>query len=468
MNFNNPQSRLDCLKQTGMGMGMLGLAGGLPQALADGYNLKAKPSMYAPKAKRVIHIFLNGGLSHVDSFDPKPELDKYHGKELYIKYQTERKTGTGMRSPFKFKQYGQSGLPISELFSELGDVADDLCYVRSMTTNVPQHERSMLMMSCGEGTLSRPSVGSWATYGLGSVNENLPGFISMVPKGKPTCGQKAWQSAFLPSIYQATHINTETSYSNAMIPNLRNSHIGPKYQAEQLELLRKINEKHLKKRPENNHLDARIQSFELAYNMQMAGTDAFDLSSEPEHIREMYGEYVQSKQLLMARRLLERGVRFIQVWHGPGQPWDSHSQIEKEHRKLAGEISPGIGALIKDLKQRGMLEDTLVVICGEFGRTPTVELAKASAGPDFDLGRDHNHKGFTVVLAGGGVKGGHVFGATDEFGFGAVENPVHVHDLHATMLHLMGCDHEKLTYRYAGRDFRLTDVHGEIMHDIIA
>lgn len=459
-------SRLDLLKQGGMGMGLLGLVNTLPKAEAASYDMKPKPAQFTPKAKRVVHIFLNGGLSHVDTFDPKPELDKYHGKELYIKYKTERKTGTGMKSPFEFKRYGQSGLPISELFSELGEVADDLCFVRSMTTNVPQHERSMMMMACGEGTLSRPSMGSWLSYGLGAINQNLPSYVALIPNGKPTCGQQAWQSSFLPSIYQATQIST--SQKGQLIPNIRNAHIGLNYQKQQLDLVQALNRQHLQERPQNHHLDSRIQSFELAYNMQMAGSDAFDLDKEPQAIQDMYGKDIQSRQMLLARRLLERGVRCLQIWHGPGQPWDHHSHIEKGHRKLAREISPGIGAFLKDLKQRGMLDDTLVFICGEFGRTPTVELPMAGAGPDFDLGRDHNHKGFTVVMAGGGVKGGHIYGATDEFGFAAVENPVHVHDLHATILHLMGWDHERLTYHYAGRDYRLTDLHGHVMHDIIA
>ncbi len=460
-------TRKDLLGHAGMGMGLLGLA---PMLAADNkiQDLSPRESHYTPRAKRVIHIFLNGAPSQVDTFDPKPELDKYDGKELYLKYKTERQTGTGMKSPFAFKQYGQSGLPISEIFKELGEFADDLCVVRSMHTSVPNHERSILMMNCGEGGQIRPSLGSWLTYGLGSVNQNLPGYVTLIPDGKPTSGARNWQSAFLPGIFQGTYVNTKYRNIHSMVPNLRNEQIGPGFQKEQFDLLQNLNKNHLQERKQDSLLEARIQSYELGYRMQLSASDAFDISKEPDHIKEMYGDNKQSRQLLIARRLVERGVRFVQVWHDSGQPWDSHSKIKEGHHKLGRQASPGIAALIRDLKQRGMLQDTLLVIGGEFGRTPTVELARAGETNQRMQGRDHNHLGFTTVLVGGGTKGGYAHGATDVFGFKAIENTVSVHDLHATILHLMGFDHERLTCNHAGRDFRLTDVHGHVVKDLMS
>jgi hypothetical protein len=291
----------------------------------------------------------------------------------------------------------------------------------------------------------------------------------MCPGGYPIKGSENWQSGFLPGAYQGTYVNTKNKDIEKLIANIRNaSDISRPDQRRQLDLLQAINRRHQEVRQQDMELEARLQSFELAYRMQMDASEAFDINQEPQSIREMYGDTVQARQILIARRLVERGVRYIQLWHGNGQPWDSHDKIEENHRKLAGECSQAIGALLKDLKQRGLLDSTLVVWGGEFGRTPTVELPKPGANAGTTSGRDHNHYGFTMWLAGGGVKGGYVHGATDEFGFQAVENKVHVHDLHATMLHLLGFDHTKLTFRYAGRDFRLTDVHGNVVHDIIA
>ena len=464
---SNIHTRKSLLTNSAMGMGMLGLA---PLLAEDNViqDLSPRESHFTPKAKRIIHIFLNGGASQVDTFDPKPELDRYDGKELYLKYKTERPTGPGMKSPFKFKKYGESGMDISEVFAELGEFADDLCVIRSMYTDVPNHERSILKMNCGEGGVIRPSLGSWVTYGLGSVNQNLPGYVTLIPDGKPTSGARNWQSAFLPGIFQGTYVNTKYRDVDAMVPNLQNQQIGPKFQKDQFDLLQAMNKEHLEQRNTDSLLEARIQSYELGYRMQSAGSDAFDISKEPQHIREMYGDNKQSRQLLIARRLIERGVRFVQVWHDQGQPWDSHDKIKEGHHKLGRQISPGIAALIRDLKQRGMLQDTLLVIGGEFGRTPTVELPRSGEVNARTLGRDHNNHGFTTVLVGGGSKGGTKYGTTDVFGFKAEENPVSVHDLHATILHLMGFDHEKLTYHFAGRDFRLTDVHGHVIKDIIS
>jgi hypothetical protein len=322
-------------------------------------------------------------------------------------------------------------------------------------------------MNCGDGRLARPSMGSWVTYGLGSENENLPAYVSMCPGGMPIKRSENWRSSFLPGRFQGTYLDSSIEDLDRMIENLRNPSAREPRQAGQLDFLRQLNERHLAERGHDPQLEARIRSFELAYRMQSDATDAFDISREPSNIREMYGPGSFARQCLMARRLLERGVRFIQLWHGNGQPWDSHDNIE-DHRRLAGECDQAIGAFLSDLKMRGMLDETLVIWGGEFGRTPVVELPKAGSNAGTMKGRDHNHYGFTTWLAGGGVKGGHVHGATDEFGFKAVDKPVHVHDLHATVLHLLGLDHERLTYRYSGRDFRLTDVHGKVIHDIIA
>jgi hypothetical protein len=311
-------------------------------------------------------------------------------------------------------------------------------------------------------------MGSWLTYGLGTENQNLPGFIAMCPGGYPIQESQNWQAGFLPGIYQGTYIDTNQTEVNKLIENIRNKNLSLEKQRQQLDLLQKLNSLHAKDRLTDPILESRIQSFELAYRMQMDAADAFDVSKESKHVLEMYGPGVQARQILIARRLLERGVRFVQVWHGAGQPWDSHDDIEINHRRLAKECDQAIWALLSDLKQRGMLDDTLVIWGGEFGRTPTVELPTPGANAGKINGRDHNHHGFSMWLAGGGVKGGTVVGNTDEFGFAAQDNKVHVHDLHATMLQLLGFDHEKLTYRYAGRDFRLTDVHGRVVEDIIA
>ncbi|MEQ1749561.1 MAG: DUF1501 domain-containing protein [Prosthecobacter sp.] len=451
--MNLPLTRRDFLSRSGMGMAMLGL----------GDVMAASKPHFAPKAKRVIHFFLNGGPSHVDTFDPKPALAKYEGKPVPSHRITERKTGAAFPSPFKFQRYGQSGIEVSELFEKTAAHIDDIAVIRSMQAQVPNHEPSLMLMNCGDSIQARPSLGAWLTYGLGSGNENLPGFIAMCPGGMPIKSAENWQSAFLPGAYQGTYVDSKHEAVDRLIENIRSPHADTRVQVRQLELMRRINEAHRQQRSDSR-LEARIQSFELAFRMQMEAADAFDVSKEPEHIRTMYGEGVHARQTLIARRLLERGVRMVQLWHGAGQPWDNHNDIETNHRKLAAEIDQPIAALLHDLKQRGMLEDTLVIWGGEFGRTPTVELA----GGKSKLGRDHNHYGFSVWMAGGGIKGGTVYGSTDEFGFAAQDNPTSVHDLHATILHLMGINHEELTYRYAGRDFRLTDVYGEVMRPILA
>jgi hypothetical protein len=457
-----------------MGMASLGLAGlfasdalALPRDRAVS-PLAPRTPHFPGKAKRVLHLFMNGGPSHVDTFDPKPMLDKYHGKPVSTSRRTERKTGSAFRSPYKFQKYGKSGIEVSEIFAHVARHIDDICVIRSMHADVPNHEPSLMLMNCGDARLPRPSMGSWVTYGLGSENQNLPGFIAMCPGGYPIQETQNWQSAFLPGVYQGTYIDTRHTELDKLIENIRNGQLSLKEQRQQLDLLRKLNHRHLKKRAGDAQLEARIQSFELAYRMQMEATDAFDISKEPESVRQRYGPGVQARQLLIARRLLEKGVRFVQVWHGKDQPWDSHDDLEQNHRRLAGQCDQAIGALLTDLKDRGMLDSTLVIWGGEFGRTPTVELPTPGANAGKVNGRDHNHYGFSMWLAGGGVKGGHIHGATDDFGFAAVDKQVHVHDLQATILHLLGFDHEKLTYRYAGRDFRLTDVHGHVVKEVLA
>jgi hypothetical protein len=466
------------LTRAGVGMGLIGLSqlmgeAGLlaPHARAtDGLNpLAPKKPQFPAKAKRVIHIFANGGPSQVDTFDPKPALEKYAGKPLpKTNLQTERRTGAAFPSPFKFKKYGKSGLEVSELFEHTAKHADDICVIRSMHADVPNHEPSFLLMNCGEPRQIRPSVGSWITYGLGTENQNLPGFVAMCPGGYPLQENQNWQSGFLPGVFQGTYVDSRHTDVEKLVEFVKNKAVSKADQRKQLDLLAKLNGTHEATRPNDPQLEARIQSFELAYRMQTEASEAFDLGREPQTVREAYGDSEQARSLLLARRLIERGVRFVQVSHGPVQPWDSHDDLEKEHRRLAGQVDKAIAALIADLKRLGLFEETLILWGGEFGRTPVVELPTPGSNQGKVNGRDHNHWGFSVWLAGGGVKGGQAVGATDEFGFKAVENPVHVHDLHATMLHLLGFDHEKFTYRYAGRDFRLTDVSGKVVKEVLA
>jgi hypothetical protein len=488
---NLPLTRRELLRRSGLGFGLLGLAGVLADdglvsfAAASPTNvnpLAPKKPHFPGKAKRVVHLFMNGGPSHVDTFDPKPLLDKYHGKPLPRQnLRTERKTGAAMRSPFKFQKYGKSGIAVSELFARTAAHIDDIAVIRSMHADVPNHEPSLMLMNCGDGRLPRPSMGAWVTYGLGSENQNLPGFIAMCPGGYPIVATQQnlpgfiamcpggypivatqnWRAAFLPGAYQGTYLNTQFTDVEKLIANIRNHSATPAQQRRQLDLVRRLNELHRRDRPQDARLEARIQTFELAYRMQAEATDAFDVNHEPPAVRTLYGPGVQARQLLIARRLLERGVRFIQVWSGAGQPWDNHDNLATAHRQLAASWDRPIAAFLTDLKLRGLLDSTLVMWGGEFGRTPVAELPALS-------GRDHNHYGFSMWLAGGGVKGGYVHGATDDFGFQAVEKKVHVHDLHATILDLLGFDHEKLTYRYAGRDFRLTDVHGNVVKELLA
>jgi len=458
--------RRNLLMRSGLGFGALALAdmlvGQTPVANSPSSPLGPKKSHFPGKAKHVVHLFMNGGPSQVDTFDPKPMLDKHHGKPLpSTTLRTERKTGAAMRSPFKFQKYGQAGIEVSELFSQTARHIDDMCVIRSMHAEVPNHEPSLMLMNCGDGRLPRPSMGAWITYGLGSENQNLPGFVAMCPGGYPIVATQNWRSAFLPGAYQGTYIDTQHSDVQKLIENIRNNGLSLVDQRKQLDVLKKLNEWHRETRSTDPALDARIESFELAYRMQSEAAEAFDINREPLKVRERYGPGTQARQLLITRRLIERGVRFVQVWSGAGQPWDNHDGLEGQHRKLSFEWDRPIAAFLDDLKARGLFDETLVMWGGEFGRTPVAELPALS-------GRDHNHYGFSMWLAGGGVKGGQTIGATDDFGFAAVEDKVHVHDLHATILHLLGFDHEKLTFRLAGRDFRLTDVHGKVVKQILS
>jgi hypothetical protein len=458
-------TRRELLRRMGGGFGALGLAGVLADELASSARAEAalnplapKPPHFAPRAKRVIFLFMNGGPSHVDTFDPKPLLEKHHGSRPPGAIKTGRKGGgTLMASPFKFRKAGQSGIEVSEIYPELAGCVDDLCVIRSMHTDVPNHEPALLMMNSGQIQPTRPSLGSWLTYGLGSESQDLPGFVVLCP-GKPVVGPQLWSNSFLPGIYQGTHINNKSIDPKKIIAHVQNRHLGRIAQRRQLDLLEEMNREHLEARGQDAQLEARIQSLEVAFRMQFAAQDAFDIGRESPATRALYGEGEFANACLIARRLAERGVRITQVYYGNDQPWDDHADIHN-HRNHAQKSDRPIAALLRDLKARGLLDETLVIWGGEFGRTPTSEGSK---------GRDHHSLGFTMWLAGGGVKGGHVHGATDDLGFVAIKDKVHVHDLHATILHLLGIDHEKLTYRYSGRDFRLTDVYGEVVKGIMA
>jgi hypothetical protein len=454
-------SRRDFLTRLGMGFGALGLAGLLQRDLigtAQGATIMSplapKDPHFPGKAKRVIHIFASGAPSQVDTWDPKPALAKYNGQSIGGR-------GVAMGSPFKFQPYGRSGIEVSEVFPNLAKHVDDMAIIRSMHTDIPAHEIATVMMNTGSRQLARPCLGSWTVYGLGSENQNMPGFISLrAGGGLPPGGTQNWGSAFLPGVYQGTSINTSAGSVTEMIQNIKNPYVSEEEQRRQLDLIHQLNELHAQNMQKDAQLEARIEAYEIAFKMQSAASDAFDYHKEPQNVREMYGESGQGRQLLIARRLLERGVRFVQVWAGG---WDHHQDIETRLPERAREIDKPLSAFLADLKRLGMLDSTLVIWGGEFGRQPT----RDRNGND-NPGRDHNAKAFSVWMAGGGVKGGTVYGATDEFGAQAVDKPVHVHDLHATILSLLGFDHTRLTYRYNGRDFRLTETYGNVVKGVIA
>jgi hypothetical protein len=438
-------------------------------ALLDSQTVSATESTreahFAARAKRVIFLFMNGGPSHVDTFDPKPALKDYEGQQpsgaLY------RKTkGTGfMPSPLQFRRSGQSGIEVSETLPNIARVIDDCCVIRSMHTDVPNHEPALLQMHTGNVQPIRPSLGSWIMYGLGSDNTNLPGYVVLRPSPKIVVGPALWSNSFLPAEYQATSVVTADMEVDKLLANIRSPHRTYAEQREQLDLLGQLNRLHLRERGGDTELDGHIRAMETAFRMQMEAMQTFDVAREPESVRSMYGDSTFARSCLLARRLIEAGVRFVTVYYtsSDNQPWDTHTNHDERHRKLCVDSDRATAALIIDLKSRGLLDETLVIWSGEFGRTPYAE-----SKDNQKAGRDHHHTAFSTLLAGGGVRGGSVYGASDEMGLNVAENPVHVHDLHATILYLLGLDHERLTYRYAGRDFRLTDVHGRVVRDILA
>jgi Protein of unknown function (DUF1501) len=455
-------SRRSMLSRAGAGFGMLPLAGMLGQH-SFGQEIARGPH-FAPKAKRVIFLFMNGAPSHVDTFDPKPKLAEYEGQQpegLSTK-------GNGfMPSPFQFAPHGESGVVMSELFPQLAKHADDLCIIRSMHTDTPNHEPGLLLMHSGHQQPTRPCLGSWASYGLGTENENLPAFVALCP-GMPVVGPQLWSAGFLPASHQALSVNTSDMQLSSLVAHLEHPSMSRLQQRGQLDLLDRLNRLHAEQRPGDGELDAHIRNMELAFQMQTEASEAFDVSREPQQLHNAYGSSTFGQSCLLGRRLLERGVRFVQVYYVDKgkQPWDTHTDNNGGHRRLCADSDRATAALLQDLKQRGMLDDTLVIWGGEFGRTPYSQIDKKNEKNQ--PGRDHHATGFSMFLAGGGVRGGLMHGNTDELGMHAIENRVHVHDLHATILHLLGIDHKRLTYRYSGRDFRLTDVYGEVVHDVIA
>ena len=446
---NSFQSRREFLTDFGWGVGGLSLATllGLDPYTAEAISpLAAKDPHFPVKAKAVIQLFASGAPSHVDTFDYKPELQKNDGKKA--------DNGLLLASPFKFPKFGKSGLEISEVWSQLGQHADDMAIINSMQTPIPDHNIASKFMNTGSAQLSKPSVGSWLTYGLGSVNQNMPAFISL--NGNPE-----WrQCAFLPGMYQGCNVQyRKGSKLEDLIPNLTSQFSTIQRQRNQIDLSKQLNELHMDRVIKDIQLESRIEAFEIAFKMQTEATDAFDITKEPANIKELYGTTEDGIRLMIARRLVERGVRFVQVNVGG---YDHHDDIGNRMRTTAGKYDQAISALLTDLKQRGLLDSTLVIWGGEFGRTVT------AGGGSGSPGRDHNGKAFSVWMAGGNIKGGQRYGMTDETGGKSVENIVEVHDLHATMLHLMGFDHTKLTYNYNGREFRLTDNFGHVIKELIA
>ena len=447
-------SRRDMLGRLGAGMGTLGLA-----SVLDNAAVGAPAPHFAPKAKRIIQLFMPGGPSHVDTFDYKPDIAKYEGQRPeQVDLRTLRKTHGLFKPLWDFKQYGKSGKWVSDLFPYTGKLADDICFLHGMHTDIPEHAGGILMMNSGHLQPIRPSMGAWMMYGLGTENHNLPGFIVLAPGAGPRGTKGNWGTSFLPGSFAGTHVDMNSVNPATTIHDLTNQRLGSVLQREQVDLIKLLNQQHLQRREQDADLEASIASMELAFRMQSAVPEAFDIGQESKGTHELYGDQKFGKSCLLARRLAERGVRMIMVSGGNDIHWDHHDRIAL-HERTCLETDQGIAALLMDLKQRGMLDDTLVMWGGEFGRSPTA---------DGTVGRDHNHFGFTVWLAGGGVKPGYSHGATCNFGMRAVENRMHVHDLHATIMHLMGLDHKKLTYRYSGRDYRLTDVHGKVAYDIIA
>jgi Protein of unknown function (DUF1501) len=470
-NLTKLSTRRRLLKNSAVGFGQLAFAAMLGQtSIAESTKspLAPKRPHLVARAKRIVFLFMKGGPSHVDTFDPKPMLDRDHGKPLPFDLPrvTFGKQGDLLKSPWKFQQYGQSGLPVSELFPNVAKHVDDLCVLRSVHGTNPAHGGALLKLLTGSDQFVRPSMGAWISYGLGTENENLPAYITICPT-LAHGGVNNWGAAFLPAYCQGTPIgNASQSAKSALVKHIRNGRLDAATQRQQIELIASMNESHMNNiAGQEQVLENRLDSFELAFRMQTEMPEAQDLSGESEATHRLYGidDPVTEnfgRQCLMARRFLERGVRFVQVTHSDGEvQWDQHSNLQTGHTKNAKEVDLPISGFLTDLKSRGLLNDTLVLWGGEFGRTPTSQSTN---------GRDHNPHGFTMWMAGGGVKGGFAYGATDDYGYYALENKLHIHDLHATILHLLGLNHEQLTYRYAGRDFRLTDVAGHVASDIFS
>ncbi|MBM3823979.1 MAG: DUF1501 domain-containing protein [Verrucomicrobia bacterium] len=425
----------------------------------------ARGALIPARAKRAIFLFMNGGPSHLDTFDPKPVLKRMEGQQPSGELFKKSKGSGFMPSQFSFARHGVSGIEVSETLPRLASQIDECCIIRSMHTDVPNHEPALLQMHTGNQQPIRPSLGSWLLYGLGSENQNLPGYVVLRPTPKIVVGPALWSNSFLPAQFQASSVLTSDMRVEKLVAHVRNPRMGEAEQREQMDLLLALNRRHQDARGGDPELEAQIQAMETAFRMQREAMDVFDIGRESEATRAAYGSSPFARSCLLARRLVEAGVRFVTVYYvgENNQPWDTHSNHHEGHKKLCADADQPSAALIEDLKQRGLLEDTLVLWGGEFGRTPYAEDRK-----DTKSGRDHHHTAFSMLLAGGGIRGGTVYGASDELGMNATENPVHVHDLHATLLHLFGLDHEKLTYRYAGRDFRLTDIHGRVVREIIA
>lgn len=466
-------SRRDMLRQAGTGFGMMAfaaLANSVAQA-ATSAGLEGTPGAiktlhFPPRAKQIIFLYMNGGNSSIDSFDYKPALEKFNGQPLpgsIVK--TERKTGNLMQSPFTWKRYGKSGKYMSSIWPHLSQHVDEMCFIHSIVTDIPNHEPSILMMHTGHNQTGRPSIGSWVTYGLGTMNKNLPGYIVLSPDQNIDVGPPLWSNGFLPAVNQGTYISTKVDKNfdpKKLIPYISSPRLDLASQKNEVNLIERLNNMQIEKIGEHdNELESTIQSMETAYRMQTEAPEVFDISRESEATLKLYGSGSSARGCLTAARLIEKGVRMVHVYHDKGDPWDSHDNILRQ-QKAAAEVDQSYAALLADLKGRGLWNDTLVVCGSEFGRTPVVETSGSGAG------RDHNPFGFTVWLAGGAVKNGFSYGATDDFGFKAVDKPVHVHDLHATILYMLGIDHKRLTYSYSGRDFRLTDVYGNLVPGILS
>jgi hypothetical protein len=453
-----PLSRRNALQTLFGGLSSLGLSGLLsPQAHAAASGHYPGP-LLSPKAKHVIFLFMTGGPSQVDLFDPKPALLQYQGQRpSSVDIRTERQTGGLLPSPFEFRKMGRGGVEVSELLPRLGSSIDDICVIRSMYTFNPTHTPARSLIHTGSILATRPSLGSWIVYGLGTENDNLPGFVAL--SENIAGGGALLRAGFLPAEYQGTPLSDTETEPEKMISDLKNRWMGTEAQRRQMDALQALNREFSGSFGSDSFLEGRIQAMESAFRMQFEASDVLDVRKEPESVREAYGNTSFANGCILARRMVERGVRYVHVYYGAGQVWDDHKDIEKNLRERCPDMDRASAALIQDLKQRGLLDQTLVVWGGEFGRTPVSESGS---------GRDHNPYGFTMWMAGGGIRGGMAYGATDDFGFKAVEKRVSIHDLHATILNQLGMDHTRLTYRYAGRDFRLTDVHGEVVKDILA